>query len=291
MRKFFLITATTLFFLSSCVVLSNKKYKKLLAQQDSIASGWEKCRTITAGLETQKASLQADTAFLHQQMASLNEKLADLNTNYTKLRTHSSGEINKLSGNVDKLSGDLNKLSDDLKLREQRLREVEEILKKRDAATEALKNKLQKALLGFTENGLTVEVKNGKVYVSLTDKLLFSSGSIVIDEKGKQALQALAKVLNTQPDINVAVEGHTDNQKVINLGQIKDNWDLSVLRATSVVRFLTEQQKIPAVRLTATGKGQYQPIDAANTSEARSKNRRIEIVLSPKLDELYNLIK
>ncbi len=291
MKKFSFIALTTLLFLTSCVVLSNKKYKQLLAQKDSIATGWEKCRTITAGLETEKAALQTDTAALHKQIASLDEKLNDLNNNYTKLRANSSGEINKLSGNVNKLSDDLNKLSDDLKLREQRLREVEEILKKRDAATEALKNKLQKALLGFTENGLSVEVKNGKVYVSLTDKLLFSSGSIVIDEKGKLALQALAKVLLTQPDINVAVEGHTDNQKVINLGQIKDNWDLSVLRSTSVVRFLTEQQKIPAVRLTATGKGQYQPIDIANTSEARSKNRRIEIVLSPKLDELYNLIK
>jgi len=291
MKKFFFIAFTVCTFLSSCVVLSNKKYKKLLAQQDSIASGWEKCRSITAGLESEKTNLQADTATLHNEISVLNGKLNELNANYSKLRSNSSGEINKLSGNVNKLSGDLNKLSDDLKLREQRLREVEEILRKRDAATEDLKNKLQKALLGFTENGLTVEVKNGKVYVSLTDKLLFSSGSIIIDEKGKQALQALAKVLNTQPDINVAVEGHTDNQKVINLGQIKDNWDLSVLRSTSVVRFLTEQQKIPAVRLTATGKGQFQPVDVANTNDARSKNRRIEIVLSPKLDELYNLIK
>ncbi|TAH02340.1 MAG: hypothetical protein EAZ15_05335 [Sphingobacteriales bacterium] len=284
-------TFTTILFLSACSVMSNKKYKQLLAQKDSVATGWEKCRTQTAGLENDKTSLQNDTATLHKQIADLDDNISDLNTNYSKLRSNSSGEINKLSGNVNKLSGDLSKLSDDLKLREERLREVEEILRKRDAATEALKNKLQKALLGFTENGLTVEVKNGKVYVSLTDKLLFSSGSIVIDEKGKLALQALAKVLNTQPDINVAVEGHTDNQKVLNLGQIKDNWDLSVLRSTSVVRFLTEQQKIPAVRLTATGKGQYQPVDVANTSEARSKNRRIEIVLSPKLDELYNLIK
>lgn len=284
-------TFTTVLFLSSCSVLSNKKYKQLLAQKDSVATGWEKCRTQTAGLENDKTSLQHDTAILHKQIADLDDNLSDLNSNYTKLRSNSSGEINKLSGNVNKLSGDLNKLSDDLKLREERLREIEEILRKRDLATEALNNKLQKALLGFTENGLTVKVKDGKVYVSLTDKLLFSSGSVVVDGKGKLALQALAKVLLTQPDINVAVEGHTDNQKVINLGQIKDNWDLSVLRSTSVVRFLTEMQKIPAVRLTATGKGQYQPVDAANTSEARTKNRRIEIVLSPKLDELYNLIK
>jgi chemotaxis protein MotB len=154
-----------------------------------------------------------------------------------------------------------------------------------------LKNKLQKALLGFQQNGLSVDIRNGKVYVSLTDKLLFSSGSIIIDEKGELALKELAKVLKTQPEINISVEGHTDNQRVVNLGQIKDNWDLSVLRATSVVRFLTETEKIENDRITATGKGEYQPIEAGSSAEIRSRNRRIEIVLSPKLDELYNLIK
>ena len=136
-----------------------------------------------------------------------------------------------------------------------------------------------------------MDIRNGKVYVSLTDKLLFPSGSIVIDEKGRQALAELGKVLKTQPEINISVEGHTDNQRVVNLGQIKDNWDLSVLRATSVVRYLADEQKIESNRITATGKGEYQPIAAGNTADARSRNRRIEIVLSPKLDELYDLIK
>jgi len=193
------------------------------------------------------------------------------------LRSNSSNEINKLTG--------------DLAKREQRLKEVEEVLRKRDEATDQLRAKLQEALLGFTKSGLTVEVKNGKVYVSLTDKLLFPSGSIIIDEKGKQALTQLAEVLKQQPDINIAVEGHTDSQRITNLGQIKDNWDLSVLRSTSVVRFLTDEQKVESVRMTATGKGQFQPLADNATAEGRSKNRRIEIVLSPKLDELYNLIK
>ena len=183
------------------------------------------------------------------------------------------------------------KLADDLQKREERLTEVEDILRKRDEATNALKDKLQKALLGFQQNGLSVDIRNGKVYVSLTDKLLFSSGSIIIDEKGELALKELAKVLKTQPEINISVEGHTDNQRVVNLGQIKDNWDLSVLRATSVVRFLTEIEKIENDRITATGKGEYQPIETGSSPEIRSRNRRIEIVLSPKLDELYNLIK
>jgi len=270
--------------ISSCVILSPKKYKALLAKQDSLSTGWTEAQLTGEGLEQRIGRLRKDTSDLNRQLADLRAQYAQMDANYTKLRTNSSAEINKLSGNLDKLS-------DDLKKREQRLNEVEEILKKRDAATNQLKAKLQDALLGFTKNGLTVEVKNGKVYVSLTDKLLFPSGSIIIDEKGKQALTELATVLKQQPEINIAVEGHTDSQKINNLGQIKDNWDLSVLRSTSVVRFLTEEQKVESVRMTATGKGQYQPLGPNTTAESRSKNRRIEIVLSPKLDELYDLIK
>ena len=276
--KFYLISAlATALFLSSCVMMSTKKYQRLLADKDSVVNGWNLAEERIDDLEAELASLKRDTAQMRQQITKLGGELEGLNSNYATLKDNSSSEIDKLS--------------ESLKQREARLKEVEEILRKRDEATNALKEKLQKALLGFQESGLTVEIKNGKVYVSLTDKLLFATGSIVIDDKGKQALQELAKVLNTQPEINIAVEGHTDNQKVGNLGQIKDNWDLSVLRATSVVRFLTESQGISSERLTATGKGQFQPIATENTAEARSRNRRIEIVLSPKLDELYNLIK
>ncbi len=271
------IAIIALLSLSSCVVLSKKKYEKLIAQKDSLSTGLDAEQVKSASLEEQVKSLKTDTLNLNAKIADLQKQLEGLNTNYASLRNNTSSEITKLSSDLEK--------------REARLKEVEAILKKRDEATNALKEKLQKALLGFQQNGLTVEIRNGKVYVSLTDKLLFSTGSIVIDDKGKQALQELAKVLNTQPEINIAVEGHTDNQKVGNLGQIKDNWDLSVLRSTSVVRYLTELQKISPERLTATGKGQYQPIALGNTVEDRSRNRRIEIVLSPKLDELYNLIK
>lgn len=255
------------------MVLSPKKYKALLAERDSLDTGLNEANTRIESLEETLFRLRSDTALLHSEIADLNSKIKGLNSNNATLRASSS------------------KLSDDLKSREARLKEVEDVLRKRDEATLALKDKLQKALLGFQQSGLSVEIKNGKVYVSLTDKLLFSTGSIVIDDKGKQALEGLATVLKSQPEINISVEGHTDNQRVVNLGQIKDNWDLSVLRATSVVRYLTEVQHIENARLTATGKGQYQPVEDANTPEARSRNRRIEIVLSPKLDELYNLIK
>ncbi len=254
-----------LFSLSSCAILSTKKYKGILAERDSLAQ-----RTVT--LEQQVARLEADTASIHRQMADLNSKYNVLNSNYNA----SSSKVNQLSG--------------DLQKREARLQEVEESLRKRDKATNALRNKLQQALLGFQNSGLTVDIRNGKVYVSLADKLLFPSGSIVINENGKTALKQFAAVLNKEPDINIAVEGHTDNKKVNNLGQIKDNWDLSVLRATSVTRYLTEVENVDPQRLTATGKSQYQPIDPGTTPEDLAKNRRIEIVLSPKLDELYNLI-
>jgi chemotaxis protein MotB len=269
-----LLLATTI---TSCVVLSPKKYKALLAKQDSLSTGWNETQMKGENLETTIKRLRRDTATLNGQLADIQKKYAEVDGNYSKLRSNSSTEISKLSG--------------DLKAREQRLKEVEEVLRKRDEATNLLKEKLQSALLGFTKSGLSVDIKNGKVYVSLMDKLLFPTGSIVIDDKGKQALTELAKVLKEQPEINIAVEGHTDSQKVKNLGQIKDNWDLSVLRSTSVVRYLTEVEKVESVRMTATGKGEFQPLEENKTTEGRSRNRRIEIVLSPKLDELYDLIK
>jgi chemotaxis protein MotB len=258
--------------LQSCVVMSPKKHKALLAERDSLA-------TRTTTLEDQVSKLMGDTSRIRQEIATLKGNYNGLNDKY-----------NALDKNYNASSSKVSQLSTDLQKREARLKEVEEILRKRDEATNALKDKLQKALLGFQQSGLTVDIRNGKVYVSLTDKLLFPSGSIIIDEKGKQALKQLAAVLNKESDINIAVEGHTDNKKIKNLGQIKDNWDLSVLRATSVTRYLTETERIDPKRLTATGKGEFQPIDTAETPDALSKNRRIEIVLSPKLDELYNLI-
>jgi chemotaxis protein MotB len=252
----------------------------MLAQRDSLT-------TRTQTLEAQVSALKADSARLTAEIAKLKGDLSDTQGDLSKLK----GNYNDLNNNLTSTNSKVNQLSADLKKREQRLKEVEDILRKRDEATNALKEKLQKALLGFQQSGLTVDIRNGKVYVSLTDKLLFPTGSIIIDEKGKAALKQLAEVLNKEPDINMAVEGHTDDKKVINLGQIKDNWDLSVMRATSVCRYLTEVEKIDPHRLTATGKSEYQPNDPANTTEARAKNRRIEIVLTPKLDELYNLIK
>ncbi|MND31570.1 putative lipoprotein YiaD precursor [compost metagenome] len=263
--------------LSSCVALSKKDYKKLIGERDSLQNALVNCFTHGDSLMAVANKLKGDTSNLGDQLRLSQEQNDQLFKDYSALRNNSSGEIKKLSS--------------DLAAREKNLREVEAILKSREEATNALREKLSKALLGFQESGLTVSVKDGKVYVSLTDKLLFDTGSIVIDSKGKEALDELAKVLKTQMDINILVEGHTDNARVRNLGQIKDNWDLSVLRATSVVRYLTEVQKLEPIKLEAAGRGEFMPITQESTAEAKSKNRRIEIIISPKLDELYNLLQ
>lgn len=270
--KYALLVLTVCLTTYSCKIMSPKAYKSLVAERDSLANR-------TGTLEGMLAQLQADTMRLNRQLADLRSNNSVLNSN-----------LDATSSKANELASQAARLEADLKKREARLKEVEGILKKRDEATNALKDKLQKALLGFQQSGLTVDIRNGKVYVSLADKLLFPSGSIIIDDKGKAALKQLAVVVNKEPDINMAVEGHTDDKKVKNLGQIKDNWDLSVLRATSVTRYLTETEGVDPHRLTATGKSEFQPIDPAGTDEARAKNRRIEIVLTPKLDELYNLI-
>ena len=154
-----------------------------------------------------------------------------------------------------------------------------------------MKNRISAALLGFEGDGLTITQKNGKVYISLDEQLLFASGSWKVDERGKEALSKLSIALENQTDINVMIEGHTDSIPFGGRGQVKDNWDLSVVRATAIVRILTESSNISAARLIAAGRGEFNPISTNNTREGRSANRRIEIILSPKLDDLYKMLE
>lgn len=198
-------------------------------------------------------------------------------------------DLEKRKAEADRLSAELKQFEADLNAKEARVQELENILAAKDSTVKALREKVSNALLGFQDNGLTVTTRNGKVYVSLEERLLFASGSTVVDEKGNDALKKLARVLEKEEDINVLIEGHTDNVP-IKSATIKDNWDLSVLRATAIVRILTNGSKIDPKRLTAAGRGEYFPIDKANTAEARRKNRRTEIILTPKLDELFRIL-
>ena len=186
---------------------------------------------------------------------------------------------------------DLEKLRLTLNDRTRRLGELERIVNAQDSILSALKSKVSDALLGFEGEGLTVTRKNGKVYVSLEEKLLFQTGSYEVDPRGREALKKLARVLERNPDINIMIEGHTDDVPYIsNGGPIQDNWDLSVKRATTIVRILLQGSSIDPRRLTAAGRGEFVPVDPAKTPEARRKNRRTEIILTPNLDELFEII-
>lgn len=173
--------------------------------------------------------------------------------------------------------------------REKALKEMQAALAKQDSITKRLNGILRSALLGFNPDELSVEIKNGKVYVSMSDKLLFKSGSAAVEDKGREALKLLADVLNKNTDIDILIEGHTDNVP-IKTAVFKDNWDLSVARATSIVRILTLEHRIAPTRLTASGKGEYFPRADNATPEGRAKNRRTEIILSPKLDVIMQLL-
>lgn len=199
--------------------------------------------------------------------------------------------LNQLSQNLDAKKSSLDELTFELDKRNARLSELEKILDAQKKIAQDLKAKVSEALLGFENNGLTVSQRDGKVYVSLDEKLLFKSGSWEIDANGRNALKKLSGVLEKNPGIQIMIEGHTDNVPY-NPGnsQLKDNWDLSVKRATTVVRTLLDGSRIEPARLTAAGRSEYLPVDRANSTEARTKNRRTEIILTPDLSELYQLI-
>jgi len=186
---------------------------------------------------------------------------------------------------------DLERLRAELEARNQRLVELEQILNAKDAQMKALKDAITAALYGFEKEGLSVYTKNGMLYVSMDEKLLFQTGSIEVDPRGVQALKTLAGVLEKNPDIKINVEGHTDDVPVRPNASFADNWDLSVKRATSIVRIILDNSSIDPIRLVASGRGKFLPIDNAGSAEARQKNRRTEIILTPRLDELYNLLE
>ena len=242
----------------------------------------------------------------------LENRVQELNSALDALKKGSEREASKLMMQIEGIQGDLQtreaqlqKLSQEmaekqrnllvmeqeLEKRNRRMAELERIVSRQDSAVRALKNKVSAALVGLENNGLTVSIRQGKVYVSLDEKLLFKSGSIVVDPAGVDALKKLAKILEQNPDISITIEGHTDNVPLTSSVSMADNWDLSVKRATSIVRILLGSAKIAPSRLTAAGRGEFVPVDAANTPTARQKNRRTEIILMPKLDELFQMLE
>ncbi len=285
----------------------NKEYKsKLDAQQieiDGIKSEISglKRDTLVNGTSLRKMTNQYDkinslndelidkVRQLQQNNANESTKLVIELENTKKILQEKEDDLRDMEKALNAKEKNLGELSGELKQREQRVKELESLIAQKEEASNALKKKISDALLGFKDKGLTVVQKNGNIYVSMDAKLLFSKGSTVVDQEGKKALQELANVLKDQTDISILVEGHTDTDK-INGGLMKDNWDLSVLRSTSVVRILTENKGVDPKRVTPAGRGEYVPVDEGTTELSKSKNRRIEIVITPNLDELFELI-
>lgn len=269
--------------------------------------------------DSDRKRLVSDSLKRFEELRQADKDLRKLQSQYDELQNvqenlvkGSARENSKLLSQLQTTQADLQKREEQLKLAErnleekkrnlevmqfeleknnQKMKELQSILSRKDSAVAALKSKVSNALLGFENNGLSVNVKNGKVYVSLDEKLLFKSGSYVVEPNGVNALKKLAKVLEQNTDINVLIEGHTDDVPYRSDASVKDNWDLSAKRATAVVRILTENSKIDPIRLTAAGRSEFLPIDKAKTPQARQKNRRTEIILTPKLDELLKILE
>lgn len=200
-------------------------------------------------------------------------------------------ELKLLGRQLSEKEKNLNDISGRLGIKEKRVIELETILQRQDSVVKALRKTVNDALLGYIDKGLTVNIRNGKVYVSLEESLLFASASWQVSSGGSVVLKKLSKVLESNNEINVLIEGHTDNIPYKGSAQVRDNWDLSVMRATSVLKILLENSSLKPERLTASGRSEFQPLDTDNSKEARAKNRRTEIILTPKLDALFKIIE
>jgi chemotaxis protein MotB len=250
-----------------------------------------------AAKEKENTGLQNSISDLTNANKDLTDKYNDLTDQNNELQEKYKDLINENLSQSDQFNKALKAKSDELNAkekllseREKALEEMQIVIARQDSITKRLNSILRNALLGFNPDELSVEIINGKVYVSMSDKLLFKSGSSAVEEKGKEALKLLTEVLNKNIDIDILVEGHTDNVP-IKTSVYKDNWDLSVARATSIVRILSLDYKIAPTRMTASGKGEYFPKSNNETAEGRAKNRRTEIILSPKLEEIMQLLK
>jgi len=268
----------------------SKNMKTVISERDKLCASLDSKEKENAGLKNTINELTGRNKDLTDQYNSMLNINIDLEEKYKDLINESLSKTNQFNKALQAKSDELTNKELLLSEREKALKEMQFIIARQDSITRRLNGILRNALLGFNSDELSVEIKNGKVYVSLSDKLLFKSGSSAVEEKGKEALRLLAGVLDKNVDIDILVEGHTDNVP-IKTSLYKDNWDLSVARATSIVRILTNDYKIAPTRMTASGKGEYFPKSDNDTAEGRARNRRTEIILSPKLDEIMQLLK
>ena len=271
-----LALATTL--LSSCVV-GRKKFEqsenarwRAYYSRDSLAALLDDSRAQYAALDQRCGMLMNDTALLKKSIRNYQTMLANNQTENKKLNSSLAEKIKELQE------------------REQTIAQLQGMIEAQQQKVKDLLASVKDALLGFSSEDLTVTEKDGRVYVSLSDKLLFESGKAIVNQQGKVALGKLAEVLNKQTEIDVYIEGHTDNVP-IHTAVFQDNWDLSVIRATSVVRILTETYSVNPLQIQPCGRGEFKPVDTNESAEGRAHNRRTEIIMAPRLDKLLQLLQ
>ena len=243
-----------------------------------------------AALQQQNADLTRQNTDLGRTRDQLTAEKSALQQDKTRTEANLNQSLLNRTNQVNQLNQTLGTTEQDLAAKNARVAELQRILDEKEAATNALRKKVADALLGFNSNDLQVNVKNGKVYVSLSEQLLFKSGATKVDPAGQDALIKLANALTGNKDINVLVEGHTDNVPIKGVvNGAKDNWDLSVLRATEITRLLVNAGLDPT-QITPSGRGQYLPLAANDTPQNKAMNRRTDIILTPKLDELFSIL-
>ena len=292
----------------------SKNEKLILNLRETLDANERSINSLTSSID----KLRQDSTMLNNDLLACQNKYDDLSTTYDLLTSKSSRymaekakETKELLEQLEKTQSELFAKEDQLKkntavleekerklldsqneleLRSLRVAELEDIINRKDSMVTALKKKISKALIGLEGDGLTIEQRNGKVYISLEEDLLFASGKYEINQSGKQALDRLSDVLSYQKDLEILVEGHTDSIPLTGRGLVKDNWDLSVMRATSVVKRLTSNSNLDPTQLIAAGRSEFVPIMSNSSSDGRSKNRRIEMILSPNLDDLFKLL-
>ena len=311
--KSILLTSLIVLLASGCVAkkefdaLSNEK-RGLENENRQLTNDLAVAEEKINRLEVQVEQLQKKNEVLEKDFEVLDAEYKKVSEDYDRIKSR----YENLLGNSNQMNSDLaqqqqrllaieddleierkknQELAADLSKREARVAELERAIADKERAVAELKKRVTDALLNFEESDLTVEVKNGKVYVSLAEKLLFGSGSTVVDAKGIEALKQLANALKGNADLNIMVEGHTDNVPISRKSQyMSDNWDLSVMRATSIVKILTNSGVNPEI-ITASGRGEYVPVAENTNAENKALNRRTEIILTPKLDELFQILE
>ena len=319
-RNIWFVTVVVLLFsLSSCLV-AKKKYdeqvalaNKYLAEKNNCGEKLNEANGTIDDLNKQIANLNDQIQKLKDSNASLqdkNKKLAELKSEsdaicdkvrqrLDEITNSSASEKNKLMKELaDKekelmaKGEELDKMSRDLNDREAKVRELQSLIARKDSAVQALKKKMLDALTDYGNNDLTVYEKDGKVYVALSDKLLFATGSYAVEPRGKEVIKKIADVLNKNTDISIMVEGHTDNKQYVatTSSPINSNWDLSVMRASSVTKILVDADHVDGKRVTPAGHSDLYPVENNDTAEGRAKNRRIDIVLTPDMKEIFNIL-